>query len=220
MTIFSITNGRSTHSHSLKALQESIGVDCSVVVLRDMKWTEALNCCVEMCKTPLFLRVDDDMIVHPYSVAYMLERSKQEKTFGLVYFHLWEDCSRRIRQSIKVYSRDALQAIGGFQADPKTGKVDEKTNGLLKSAGYRIVEDSSVTALHVCGSWEEQEHYEHLWNAASENPYHKNNRKAVKAYCGTKTLDEQCKMRKGFLEDLNQKRGTPFAKWLKHRMDL
>lgn len=219
LTIFSITNGRSTHAYSLRALCESIGINSPIVVLRDMNWLDALNYCVEICDTPLFLRVDDDMIVHPRAVAYMLDRSSQEKEFGLVYFHLWEDYTQRVRESIKVYSRDALRAIGGFASDPKTGRVDRSTNGVLERAGYPIVKDASIVALHVCGTWEEQEKYELLWNGMATTSYHKPNRQAVKAYCGTKTLEDQAALRRAFLVDLNWERKSGFAKWLKHCMN-
>ena len=209
LTIVSITNSRSTHRHSLKALQDSEDVLCPIEVFRDMPWTDALNQCVDSCKTPLMLRVDDDMIVHPKAVAYMLHRSLQEKNFGLVYFHLWEDCTSRVRQSIKVYNVEALRHVGGFRSDPDTGRVDGRTNGALADAGYPIVEDASVTALHVCGTWDEQKRYEQLWG------HRKPNRKAVKAYCGTKTVQQQCDMRKEFLEDLNRKRQTPFAEFIR-----
>jgi len=220
LTIFSITNGRSTHEHSLKALQESVEVDCPIVVLRDMQWLDALNRCVEVCDTPWFLRVDDDMIVHPRAVAYMLERSLREKVFGLVFFHLWEDCTQRVRQSIKIYNRDALRSIGGFISDPKTGRVDRKTNGALEHAGYAIVEDMSVVALHACGTFEEQDRYESLWNNMATVPSHKPNRQAVKTYCETKSLEDQYALRSTFLVNLNWKRRSDFAVWLKHRLRL
>ena len=215
LTIFSITNGRSTHDHSLKALYESVEIDCPIVVIRDMKWLDALNRCVEVCKTPWFLRVDDDMIVHPKAVAYMLNKARQKNHFGLMYFHLWEDCTQRVRQSIKVYNRDALRAIGGFKENPQTGKVDGCTNSVLIEAGHPMLDDISVVALHICGTWEEQERYESFWNGLAVVPYSKTNRKAVKLYCGTKTLEEQCEMRGTFLYDLNQKRKSGFGKWLR-----
>jgi len=215
LTIFSITNGRSTHDHSLKALYESVEIDCPIVVIRDMKWLDALNRCVEVCKTPWFLRVDDDMIVHPKAVAYMLNKARQKNHFGLMYFHLWEDCTQRVRQSIKVYNRDALRAIGGFKSDPKTGRVDACTNGPLEHAGYPMVEDKSVVALHACGSWKAQERYEKLWSDMAIKAYHKPNRKDVKMYCLSHTLEDEFALRTTFLTDLNRKLSTDFSKWLK-----
>ena len=215
LTIFSITNGRSTHEYSLMALLQSIGNNSPIVILRNMDWLDALNYCLEICETPLFLRVDDDMIVHPRAVAYMLDRSLQEKNLGAVYFYLWEDCTQRARQSIKVYSRDALRAIGGFKSDPKTGRVDARTNGPLEHAGYFMVEDKSIVALHVCGTWEEQESYELLWNGMASVPFHKPNRQAVKAYCRTKTLGDEFALRSTFLFNLNCKQKSGFCSWLK-----
>jgi len=215
LTIFSITNGRSTHEYSLMALLQSIGNNSPIVILRNMDWLDALNYCLEICETPLFLRVDDDMIVHPRAVAYMLDRSLQEKNLGAVYFYLWEDCTQRARQSIKVYSRDALRAIGGFKSDPKTGRVDARTNGPLEHAGYFMVEDKSIVALHVCGTWEEQERYEKLWSDMAIKAYHKPNRKDVKMYCLSHTLEDEFALRTTFLTDLNRKLSTDFSKWLK-----
>ena len=212
LTVFSITNGRSTHSHSLKSISTS--GDVEVVVVKNMRWMEALSLCLASCKTPYFLRVDDDMILHSQAVTYIQHVLPQTENFGILYWMLWETFTDRVRESIKVYSVEALKRIGGFHADPKTGKVDRVTNPMLESAGFPVIPDPSVLALHICGTWEEQETYEQFWSSMAIAPYHKPNRKAVRSYCGTKSLQEQCTMRGEFLESLNRKRQTPFSTFL------
>lgn len=202
LTIFSITNGRSTHAHSLQSIQESAR-DVPVIIIRDKPWMEALRLCVDTCPTPYFLRVDDDMVLHPHSVKYISHVLPQVKRFGIIYWMLWETFTQRVRESIKVYSVNALQAIGGFHADPATGKVDRTTNPMMERLGWPVIQDTSILALHICGSWEEQQAYERLWG------HEKPQRRSMQA-CDL-SLEDQTNLRGGFLSRLNQDRGTRFA---------
>lgn len=213
-SVFSITNGRSTFEYSHRSLKKAYTGE--ITVLRDMRWLEALNACVQRCTTPYFFRMDDDFIVHPAALAYMQKQVlayPEPDKLGIYYCHLWEDWTQRVRESIKVYSVAALRAIGGFHADDK-GKVDRVTNRMLEEAGFRVVGDPSAVALHACGDWQEQLNYESLWCAMAAAPYKKPTHEAMKAYCGSKTLDQQYAMRKGFLERLNHQLNTPFHRFI------
>lgn len=214
-SVFSITNGRSTFEYSLRSLKKAYTGE--ITVLRDRRWLDALNACIEQCTTPYFFRMDDDFIVHPAALAYMQKQVlayPQPDKLGIYYCHLWEDWTHRVRESIKVYSVAALRAIGGFHADDK-GKVDRVTNRLLEQAGFHVVGDPSAVALHACGDWQEQLNYESLWSAMAAAPYQKPTHTAMKQYCGSKTLDQQYAMRKDFLQQLNAHLKTPFDRFIK-----
>ncbi len=215
-TIFSFTNGRSTFDYSIRALADSWDRYEQIVILQDMHFLEAVTKCLADCETPYFFKVDDDFILHPKAIAYMrkqvLEYPHPEE-LGIYYCHLWEDWTSRVRQSIKVYRTEALRRIGGFQVNHQ-GKVDETTKAALERAGFKVVADPSVVALHACGTWQEQLEYERLWSAMAETPYKKPTHDAMKAYCGTKSLDTQYAMRLGTLEFINRKLDTPFHRFL------
>ncbi|MDI6448143.1 glycosyltransferase [Anaerobaca lacustris] len=215
-SIFSFTNGRSTFDYSVRSLTDSWDRHETIVVLRDMPFFEAATKCLKDCRTPYFFKVDDDFILHPKAIAYMRKQVLEypcPEELGIYYCHLWEDWTGRVRQSIKVYRAEALRRIGGFQTNDQ-GKVDEATKVALERAGFKVVEDPSVVALHACGSWEEQLEYERLWSAMAEVPYQKPTRDAMKTYCGTKSLDTQYAMRLDMLESINRQLGTPFHRFL------
>lgn len=215
-TIFCITNGRSTFEYSSRSVMESADLRDRIVVLSSFKFLDAMTQCVEQCETPYFLKVDDDFILHPKALTYMQNRVlayPRPQELGIYYFHLWEDWTSRVRESIKIYSVEAIRKIGGFRPD-HLGKVDRTTLARLEQAGFKIVADPSVVALHACGSWEEQLEYERLWSDGAGTPYQKPTHDAMKAYCGTKPLEQQYEMRLGFLESVNQRLETPFHEFL------
>jgi glycosyltransferase involved in cell wall biosynthesis/MoaA/NifB/PqqE/SkfB family radical SAM enzyme/predicted O-methyltransferase YrrM len=215
-SIFCFTNGRSTFDYCVRSLTDSWDRNEKTVVLRDMDFFEATAQCLEDCETPYFFKVDDDFLLHPQAIAYMRKKVLEypyPEELGIYYCHLWEDWTSRVRQSIKVYRAEALRRIGGFQANDQ-GKVDEATKAALERAGFKVVEDPSVVALHACGTWEEQLEYERLWSAMADAPYKKPTHDAMKAYCGTKSLDTQYAMRLGTLESINRQLNTPFHRFL------
>lgn len=216
LTVFSFTNGRSTFEQSIRSLMDSSDLKEQIAVLPNMQFLEATAQCVETCETPYFLKLDDDFILHPQALAYMRDRVlayPRPEELGIYYCHLWEDWTSRVRESVKIYNVEALRKIGGFQPD-HLGKVDRTTLARLEQAGFKIVADPSVVALHACGSWDEQLEYERLWSAAAGKSYQKPTHEAMKEYCGTKSLNEQYDMRLGFLESVNRQLDTPFHKYL------
>jgi glycosyltransferase involved in cell wall biosynthesis len=216
VTIFCFTNGRSTFDYSVQSLVESADQHQQIVLLKDMHFLEAAAKCMDLCTTPYFFKVDDDFLLHPQAVAYMQKRVLEyphPEGLGIYYCHLWEDWTSRVRESIKVYNVDALRKIGGFKADA-LGKVDRMTVARLEEAGYKVVGDPSVVAVHACGDWQEQLEYERLWSSMAGTPYRKPTHDAMKRYCGTKSLDEQYAMRLGFLESVNRQLDTPFHRYL------
>jgi len=215
-SIFSFTNGRSTFDYSVRSLTDSWDRHEKTVVLRDMDFFAATAQCLEDCETPYFFKVDDDFLLHPKAIAYMRKKVLEypyPEELGIYYCHLWEDWTSRVRQSIKVYRAEALRRIGGFQVNDQ-GKVDEATKAALERAGFKVVADPSVVALHACGTWEEQLEYERLWSAMADAPYQKPTHDAMKAYCGTKSLETQYAMRLGTLESINRQLNTPFHRFL------
>ncbi|HPC94881.1 MAG TPA: glycosyltransferase [Sedimentisphaerales bacterium] len=215
-SIFCFTNGRSTFDYCVRSLTDSWDRHEKTVVLRDMDFFAATARCLEDCETPYFFKVDDDFLLHPKAIAYMRKKVLEypyPEELGIYYCHLWEDWTSRVRQSIKVYRAEALRRIGGFQVNDQ-GKVDEATKAALERAGFKVVADPSVVALHACGTWEEQLEYERLWSAMADAPYKKPTHDAMKAYCGTKSLDMQYAMRLGTLESINRRLNTPFHRFL------
>jgi len=73
LEIFVITNGRETFKHVMASLKVQ-SASRKITVIRDMAWIDALNECAKLCKSKYFIRIDDDMVLHEYAVAYYLHR--------------------------------------------------------------------------------------------------------------------------------------------------
>jgi len=68
--VFIITNGRSTFEYCHEAIKGQIGVLVNIHIVRDRKWVDANNYCLANCPSKYFLRVDDDMMLHPKALLF------------------------------------------------------------------------------------------------------------------------------------------------------
>ncbi len=203
MTIYSFTNGRSTHKYSVESL---CGVD--YILIKNKDYTTALATCVDTCQTRFFLRLDDDMILHPKALEYIVDViADAPESIGMFFWYLWEDYTQTIRQAIKVYRTEAMKRIGGFKFLP-SGKTDMATMKALKDDGWLVQEDKSVIAIHARGTRRETIKYYDLWRKRSKT-YAKQSYKESLLY--SKSIEYQYSLRDSFLTDLNIREGTSFA---------
>ena len=157
---FIITNGRSTFKYALKSL-ENQDVDIKITILENLIWVNALNKCLELCKSPFYLRVDDDMFLHPSCIRYMLLQAKKAKKLGVYACSLWEDWSHRPGGYIKLYKTKVAKKIT-FRAN-KLGKVDKPFFKDLSKTKYKLIKDKSLVGLHACGTLDDEDQYRQLW---------------------------------------------------------
>ena len=111
--MFLITNGRSSFPYALAHLESQEGVEFDLYVIRDLPHSKAYRACLKEGEAPFYLRVDDDMFLHPHAVAYFnhLATNLGRKTV-MAYARLWEfggwdwfpcGCSREGGQSLQVH---------------------------------------------------------------------------------------------------------------------
>lgn len=162
---FIITNGRSTFDYVLKSVEEQT-VDLKITVIRDMKWINAVNKCVKLCKSKFFIRIDDDMFLHPLCVEYMYRKissHRKSTRIAACICKLWEDWQSYVAGSIKLYQTDRVKDMGGFTAN-KMGKIDKPFEKIRKRKRFLVIKDNkSVPGVHGMGTWKEQERYRALW---------------------------------------------------------
>lgn len=210
--VFLITNGRSTFDYALKSLEEQT-VKVKITVIKDMKWIDAVNECVDRCESPYFIRVDDDMFLHPQCASYMIHRISSRKKICAYYYRLWEDWQKKIAGRVKLYNRDLVRKIGGFTTN-KFGKIDKTFHTTCKKKKVRISRNASIVGIHACGTWSEQQRYRKLWskeNAKVELIRPSSYLRAQKRY--KKTLGEQYNLIK-LLKKKNRKIRSDFSKFL------
>ncbi len=162
LEIFVITNGRKTFDYVMKSIEDQ-SVHRKVTVIRDMLWVDALNKCASLSKSKYYIRVDDDMFLHKYTVAYYLSRMKKatHRKAGVFLCKLWEDWSHKPVGGLRMYSTRVARKLK-FQPS-RLGKVDKVFNHCLRFAGYRQIKDHTIIGIHALSSVEDQQRYRKLW---------------------------------------------------------
>ena len=121
-----ITNGRSSFEYVNKSIREQKNVIFDTHIIRDKKWVDANNICLELCSSKHFLRVDDDMLLHNLSLCFIgseiLKRQDDRTCFFL--WRLWQPSTSEIVNGIKAYNVDLTKKIGGFKEN-QIGKIDK-----------------------------------------------------------------------------------------------
>ena len=213
--VFVITNGRSTLDYCLESLSKQT-VTAKITVLRDRKWVDALNECLDLCESDFYARIDDDMLFHNMLFAYYEKViGLMSKNIGAYSCKLWEDWTNRPGGFVKLYRTKVARKLG-FRVN-KLGKSDKPFFKDLSRTKYKHIKDSSLVGLHGCGSWEEQLHYREIWlkdNAKICYDEPKELWDAQKAY--GKTPEEQYKLLKNLMVK-NRKAKTKFYYFCKKR---
>jgi len=209
-----ITNGAGTFDQALQCLAEQT-VRRPVTVIRDRPWLAAQDDANAAGEREWYLRVDDDMWLHPHAVAFYEQRlelladADDFATLCMFWCYLYQPWDRQIVPSIKVYNREASRRIG-FRAG-RNGSIHDQDNQFLTDAprwGYHVLSDTSVVGLHVLRSADDQARYQRLWIAETPTlPVHKPI---------VTTALSPAEQRGGLnrLARLNQERGTTFAAFL------
>jgi len=209
MQAFVTTNGRSTFEYCYSSLQNQ-SISIPITIIRDLSWKDALKSCVERCKSPWLLRVDDDFILHSNAIEYIwsvvLKFGRKKRTRKAVFsFRLWQVWTNTSVTGIKVYHVNTLRDIGGFKLCDR-GKTDKQTSIALSDKGHKHYRDKSIVGLHSCGTWEEQLAYEKLWGSE------KATRDEMKSYMID--LESQNELCGNFLSKINTCKETNFGKFL------
>lgn len=215
---FLITNRRSTLWDCTKSLiQQTCQVP--VTIIQNKKWLDALTECLERCRSPYFIRVDDDFMLNKRAFEYMwssVRKLPDKNTMGLYCCQLWEDWTHKAVRGIKMYRTEALREIGGFVPD-EFGKVDKLTNAILAETGFAFHTDKSIVGVHACSSLRDQLRYEQLWSAEAKQNYIKSTHNEMKTYAKKHDLRNQIKLASSKSLLKFNKPGTGFYNLLKEK---
>jgi hypothetical protein len=210
-----ITNGRSTLPYCERALKAQEGVLFKTVYHRDLDWLEANRKILRDCKTRFFLRVDDDMILHPRAVSYMWHiASGQPADIALRGFRLWEPYSDKVCKGIKIYDTQQARRVG-FRIN-EIGKIDKPFTKDAEQKNLRIQYEEDVVGIHACSSIDEHIRYAQMRGEDRGKDFAKEEswmREKIGSYRGT--LDDQYALAGGFLRKLNVRLKTGFGAYLR-----
>jgi hypothetical protein len=148
-----------------------------MTLIKNMSIDAAMNKCAQLSTSPFFLKVDDDMFLHPKTVAFykhMLTHVRFSKAgednLALFTCHLWECWKSRIVRCIKAYNTSIAREIG-FRRD-RRGKIDFTFRKAAASKNYRMINDKSIVAIHALRHLEDQKVYRDVWiqNSQAASP--------------------------------------------------
>jgi len=212
--VFIITNGRSTYNICRESVNSQKDVHFRIHVIQDMDWLGAHIELLKKSESKFALRVDDDMLLHPYTVKFMYECIKEQSDkIALRGWRLWEPWSNKICKGIKVYNTVAAKKIG-FELD-NLGKIDKPFTKNAKKKGYRTEYSYDIVGIHSCGKYEEHLKY---WIMRGEvnGPQFDIKKKWAKKLMNKfdMSLEDQYKLTETLLPKLNKKKYTDFGRMI------
>lgn len=213
ITIYQFTNGRSTFHYSNASLKKCVRKS-PIHVVKNSELGPALNSILETCKTPYFIKVDDDFFLHPESLRFMASQIPHLPENWVFYCCiLWDNFWGEKRGNIKLYNIDAVKQVGGFHPN-KYGRIDCRLLKQIKKHKKSFVMDkSSAVGIHVLGSPDDIELHKTIWGGFSRV----DNKEAKTFYGDKRGLKKIFRKRNRILEKINEEDQSKFFHWLKSR---
>ncbi len=169
MDVFVITNGRESFGYVVKSLERQKNVKFNFHIIKDMKWIDACYTCLDYSDLPFYLRLDDDMILHPRTIEFFdhFVDAKLRDDAVIYCLKLWEPWNNRLANKVKVYVRKLTKEIG-FEIDSR-GKVDKMFIKKSREKNYKISGDKwSSIGLHAACSYKDNYKYSELRNELND----------------------------------------------------
>lgn len=167
--VFLLTNGSDTFPVCLEYLKKQT-LDVKFTIVENMNIIDAMNYCINNATSKYFVKLDDDMILHPKALEYLNHclykyeyriKHKDQPEIGMYFCNLWEFWADRVVKCIKAYNVLIAKEIG-FKKDQR-GKIDRIYINELKSRKISNIHDKSVIALHSLRNYNVQKNYRNIW---------------------------------------------------------
>ena len=213
VTVCIFTNRRSTFPHTLRSVENQTQAPRRIVVIENLSMTEAMKQAREECITPFLCKVDDDFFLHPRFLEYALQSlsSSFDHNTALYWWHLWENWSGEVIQSLKIYPM-TLMWSASFSPDIQ-GRVDLNFLKEMKAIRAQVKSFPDIMGVHACGTPSEQECYKQIWKLQAPGRFH-NKAKYPKMLAFRKSAEEQAKEAVQLIEEANRQRNTNIHRWL------
>jgi hypothetical protein len=214
LEVFIITNGRSTYPYCLKSVNEQVGVKFKLTIIEGKAWLEANELCLAQCESKYFLRVDDDMLLHPRALHFAAgETTNRNSNEALKFWKLWQPYSGDIINGIKAYHTELTRKVK-FRTN-HLGKIDKPFYADLKTHNLVRKGSTSVIGVHSCSN--AKEHIDYALRRGEQNGKDFKKKRArlnalISSYSGS--LEDQYKILTGKLIKINHKQNSSFYKFL------
>lgn len=217
MDVFVVTNGRASFDYVVKSLQRQDNVKFNFHIIKNMKWIDACYTCLNYSDAPLYLRLDDDMILHPRTIEFFDYFTKAKMCDDAVIYclKLWEPWNNRLCNKVKVYVRKLTKEVG-FEIDSR-GKVDKIFKKRAQNKSYKIIGDkTSAIGVHAACSFDDNYRYSQLRSEINDPTFKIRHKEIIYLDKVLKKtpLDKQLEMANKSLYKLNKKTDTWFARFI------
>lgn len=111
LTLFVLTIGSSTFPECTTRVQAQEGCKTKIDVIdRVAPMSAALQEMLDRCKTPMFVQIDEDMMLYPHAVR-TLYRHLVDSTpdVAQVTYQLWDTHAARVIYGVKIYRHEIVQ---------------------------------------------------------------------------------------------------------------
>ena len=165
VTVFVTTVGAPTFRGCMARLRDQSCV-FSLNVIQDVApMSLAYQTMIERCRTPFYVQVDEDMLLHPYAIEFLfLKMQEQDLNTAMVVAELYDcDLERRI-YGVKLFRHQIVKNYPFANVEA----TDVHQNARMKKDGYRIellkLKDTPKTPAGVLGlhgvKWSDKTIYE------------------------------------------------------------
>ena len=223
LDVFVITNGRESYKYVIDSLTVQRDVNFKINIIKNEEWLNACNICLNHSNKKYYLRLDDDMILHPFALKYLDYMIENDKTKNAImyYSRLWEPWNNRLCGSVKIYNRELSKTIG-FKIDSR-GKVDKIFKKKALEKGYKYVSDkTSAIAIHAACSFNDNYKYSQMRNEIDDPSFKIRNKEIIKLdrVYNKIPLSKQLEMANKDLYELNKKNNSDFYKFIGENYEL
>jgi hypothetical protein len=156
--VYVISHERSTLPFCLKALEEQTLSVPSCVYL-NVESADATNDIVKNCDCNYFLRLDDDMFLHPAALEYLQYKCSELATEAMVAFRLYDTVFQTAKWcgTVKLYNTEACRNY--VFEDPGDWSLDIRFMRYLEKNNMPWVQCDSVLGVHANIPRKEREGY-------------------------------------------------------------
>ena len=210
--IYLCSHGRSSLPFAIKSIeQQSVPITTHLFAYKELP--DITNHACKTCKKDFFLRVDEDMFLHPRAVefiSYVCKKVvKNEPNVPMIPFMVYDVDSGKPIQSVKLY-HTKIAKLHRFN-DPGTWSMDNNFIYFLRDMCLHWKMESSVVAIHASIPKAERDKY--INNMLSIYPQlHK--LKSWPKNESVTSLEHQYNFREHTLNKSNQRGNTEFYRWL------
>jgi len=166
LEVFLFSNGTECTKWAKRCLKEQT-LKCGITVVNRVPLVHAMRVCLKLCCRHYFVKVDDDMFLHPRALEFYNHMLNHAEGVSMYACCLWDFFRETSVFGLKAYHVDIFRGLG-FRAD-NLGRVDRTILEDLKGNGSPpLLDGRSLVGVHAAKSAEDQAISNEVWSKANQ----------------------------------------------------